>query len=697
MNILQVLPELNVGGVETGTVDLARYFVSHSHKVVVVSNGGELVKDLEKINVRHYHLPVHKKSLFTMIRMVKELIKIIKSENIEIVHARSRVPAWISFFACRKTNTAFITTCHGYYTPHLLSRVMGWPKLVICPSLVIARHMIESFNVPHERIRIIPRSVDLERFTYRGNEEKTKHEFIVGIVGRITPLKGHSFFLRAMAKVVRTLPFMKIWIIGSPPENKPSYKEELEVLVKRFGLSNYVEFLGNRRDIPDLIAKMNVLVLATISEEAFGRVILEAQAVGTPVVATRVGGVVDIIEDKTTGILTTPKDPAGMAEAIIEILRDNNLAKTLVRNARKKIEEKFSLELMGRNTLKVYEELASVLNILIIKISSLGDVILATPSIRAIRHTFPKAKIFCLVGKDSRQAIERCPYLDGLIVCDLKEKDKGIKGLLSLARKLRRYSFDAVIDLQNSRKSHTLSFLSTAPKRFGYDNGKWSFLLNNRLKENPLVLSPVEHQFRTLEMLGINATENHLEIWPSKEDEEYVNQILQTEWIAHEEQLVGINLAASRRWLTKCWPEKNIAALCDMLVKSNIRPVITGTEEDLPLAASLLKLTPAKPLNFVGKTTILQLACLIKKCGVFVSADSAPLHVAAAVGVPIVALFGPTSPARHMPSAKNFIVIKRDISCSPCYKPECKDIVCMKYISAKEVLDAIEKLIIKSR
>lgn len=696
MNILQILPELNVGGVETGTIDLSKYLTNQGRKIIVVSNGGELVKDLENLNIIHYKLPVHKKSLFTIIRMIKELSRIIKKENIKIVHARSRVPAWIAFFACRKTGAVFITTCHGFYSRHFFSRVMGWPKIIICPSQVIARHMIDDFGVPHERIRVIPRGVDLERFSFKGCEEKLKDKFIVGIVGRLTPLKGHAFFLKAMQKVVRSFPFMKVWIIGDAPENKQVYKEELQMLTRRYGLSNYVEFLGKRRDIPQLIEKMNLLVLSTVTEEAFGRVILEAEAVGTPVVATRVGGVIDIIEDKVNGMLVPPKDPEAMADAIIEVLKNQSLAKSLIENGRKIVEEKFSLKLMAEKTIKVYEELSSDLRILVIKISSLGDVVLATPSIRALRNKFPQAKLFCLVDKNNRQVIERSPYLDGIITCDFKEKDKGLQGLLNIAAELRRYCFDIVVDLQNSRKSHILAFLSGALKRYGYNNKKFSFLLNYRVKKNPLILAPVEHQFQTLELLGINSKDTHLEIWPSKEDEEYINKILSTEWLSYKEPLIGINLAASSSWLTKCWPIEKISMLCDKLSEKNMRSIITGTEEDLPLLEKLLKLTKSKPLNFVGKTTILQLACLIRKCSAFVSADSAPLHVAAAVNVPIVALFGPTSPERHMPPAKKFAIINHNIECSPCYKPECRDNICLRNISTDEVFSAIERLIQKN-
>src|SRR3989338_10605965 len=134
MNILQILPSLDLGGVETGTIDLARYLVSRGHKAITVSGGGRLVRELDAINARHYTLPVGKKSLFNIIRMIRVLCDIIRREDIDIVHARSRVPAIIAYFACKSANRVLITTAHGYYKKHLLSTPMGWGKFVIVAS-----------------------------------------------------------------------------------------------------------------------------------------------------------------------------------------------------------------------------------------------------------------------------------------------------------------------------------------------------------------------------------------------------------------------------------------------------------------------------------------------------------------------------------------------------------------------------------
>ena len=696
MNILQILPELNVGGVETGTLDLARHLVKLGHKVVVVSSGGELVKELEASGAIHYTLDARQKSILSIMRMVPKLAKIISKEKIDIVHARSRVPAWIAYYAARRTRTVFVTTCHGYYKKHPFSRVMGWAKRVIVPSNVIARHMIDDFAVPHECIRMIPRSVDLEKFKYRSPHKKTKGDFNVGIIARITPIKGHLHFIKAMAKVLRTIPNLKIWIVGDAPASKAAYKEQLQVLIRRLGLWHCTEFLGTQRDIPAVMANLDVLVLATTTHEAFGRVLVEAQASGVPVIATRVGGVIDIIEDEKTGLLIPPADPTSMAEAVIRLFHDEKLRVDLVERAYGLVKEKFNVELMVKKTVEVYQEALENFKILIIKFSSLGDIILSTPAIRAIREKFSKQryKISFLVGEESKDLLMGCPYIDELLVCDFKNRDKGIKGFFDLCRTLRKNSYDMAVDLQNNRRSHLLACFVLALDRYGYDNKKFGFLLNHRIKDKKEPIDPVTHQFRILKLLGIELTDSKLELWPSRQDEAYAQELLSQEWLSSHQKIVGINMSASLRWLTKNWPLHHIAKLCDYLTQREIRILLTGTEKDLAQANALINaLKNVKLINACGRTTVNQLACLIKKCSVYISADSAPLHIASSAGVPFVALFGPTDPRRHLPPAKEYTVIRKDLPCSPCYKSKCKDIKCMGSITPEEVIEAVDKLL----
>ncbi|PIU40613.1 MAG: glycosyl transferase, partial [Candidatus Omnitrophica bacterium CG07_land_8_20_14_0_80_50_8] len=219
MNILQILPELKSGGVERGTVDLAEYLHRKGHKSVVVSAGGPLLGDLTSAGITHYALPVHKKSPMAVFRAVRALTKIVRMEHIDILHARSRVPALIAFFVSRSTQVPFVTTCHGFYSRHFLSRLMGWGKRVIVASHIIGKRMRDDFGVPHHKIRFIPRGVNLEEFKWRPFEaEKYKNDVVIGLVGRLTPIKGHPLFLKAMARVTRVFPNIKIQIIGDAPK-----------------------------------------------------------------------------------------------------------------------------------------------------------------------------------------------------------------------------------------------------------------------------------------------------------------------------------------------------------------------------------------------------------------------------------------------------------------------------------------------
>jgi len=696
MNILQILPSLDVGGVETGTIDLARYLVRKGHKAIVISGGGRLVRELDKIGARHYTLPVGKKSIFSVIKMVGMVSDIIHNEDIDIVHVRSRVPALIAYIACRITNRVFLTTAHGYYKKHFLSKVMGWGRFVIVPSNIIAKHMVSDFGVPYDRIRFIPRGVDLSRFKFRPPEAHQKKVFTVGMISRITPLKGHSFFIKAVSILRRNIPNLKVVIVGSAAKDK--YMGDLEMLIRRLGLVKTVEFMNAREDVPSVMHELDCLVSATITPEAFGRAIIEAQASGVAVVATRVGGVVDIIEDEKSGLFCNAQDPKDMADKIFKLYRDKDLRAKLVVNGRKRVEENFSLDTMMTKTLSVYEEALKAVNILIIKMSAIGDVILSVPSLKAIRSKFKDAQIKVLVGLQARDVLDGCPYINDKIVCDFMGKDRGLSGFWKMGADLRKCCFDIVIDLQNNKKSHALSFLSLAPLRYGYNNGKFSFLLNNGIKDDAPYLDPIEHQFRVLKSAGIKPVDKRLELWPSPSDAERIDALLQENWIKPSQNLIGINVRASSRWKSKNWPPKRIAELCDRLAKEfNMRVVLTGTKEDIPFIEKITGLTSSKPVVAAGRTAVMELASLIKRCAAYITPDSAPMHIASALGTPFIALFGPTDPVRHVAPSQEYVVIKKDLKCSPCYNPNCsKGYKCMSSIEVEEVFAAVKNILSKS-
>ncbi|MFH1406874.1 MAG: lipopolysaccharide heptosyltransferase II, partial [Candidatus Omnitrophota bacterium] len=464
----------------------------------------------------------------------------------------------------------------------------------------------------------------------------------------------------------------------------------------RLGLSRYIEFLGHRDDIPQVLSRIDLLVLATTIPEAFGRVIIEANAAGVPVVATAVGGVVEIIQHEKTGLLVAPQEPNEMAQAIIRAYKDPEQTRIMAVAARKRVEKEFNLDKMFERTLAVYHEALECENILILKLGAPGDVVLATPSIKAIRNKFPKAKISAITGAHSSPILMRSPYLDEVITFNENKGKNRLINIFKTSRKLKKYKFDVTLDLQNNLKTHLIAFLCGARRRYGYDNGQLSFLLSHKIKESKEMLAPVKHQQRVLGLLGIHHIEEKLELWFNKEDTDYVKHLLEEDWVSDDQLLVGFNLGSSRAWPTKRWPLASFAKLQEELGRQiSARCVLFGTKDELELAGEYKKIAKTKPIDLVGKTSLMELAVLIKRCNAIVSSDSAPVHIAAAVQTPFVVLFGPTDPARHLPPAKDYALIKKGVSCSPCYRRECRSCDCMKRISAEEVFEALKKMLKK--
>jgi len=710
MNVLQVVPRLNIGGVETGTVDMAKQLILNGHKAIVVSAGGRLVGELEKFGIRHYKLSVDKKSPFTMIRAIGALAKIIVEERADIVHARSRVPGWISYFAVRRARKAisgrtnsrfkkrpvFITTCHGYYRKHFFSRVMGWGDLVIVPSRIIGRHMMEDFKVPAERFRLIPRGVDISRFQYQDPRLAGKKEFKIGMIGRITPIKGHLDFIQALSSVARSVPNVKAVIVGELPDENNNYLKEIRLLIRRLGLEDKVEFLGGRSDIPEIMKELDLVVFSSRYPEAFGRVIIESASSGVPCVATAVGAVSDIIEDEVTGLLVSPNDATGLAEKITRLLHDPELALTLARNAYQRTKENFTLLKMYNKTLSIYNEALNRTNILVIKLSAPGDVMLATPSFRAIRRRFTDCHITCLVGRAASEIVKNCPYFDDVMIYEMRNSHSGWRKLLHFAREAKTHNFDISIDLQNSGKTHFLSFLAGIPHRYGYDNGKLSFFLNNKVKDKKKIIPPVDHQFELLKLLDIEPSgEDYLELWPRKEDDKKIEKLLKDHWIAPGQALVAFNLGSGKKWASKRWGVEKFAELSNRIARElNGRVILTGIESELPLVREFLKLSSAKPVILTNKTSLMEMASLVKEVNLVISGDSAPLHVATAMGTPFIGLFGPTDYRRHLgPIKSKYKAIQKKCICAPCYNPVCKHPSCMEKISVDEVFSAVKELI----
>ncbi len=351
MKILQILPELNEGGVERGVVEFNRELVKLGHESFVVSAGGRLVEQIEADGGVHIKAPVASKNIFTAPLRVRRLREIIDEIDPDIVHARSRVPAWLALFA--KKERPFVTTVHGFYSVNTYSAVMTKGDRVICVSRPIMEYVKENYSVDESRLRLVHRGVDLKRFDPENVDEEFVADFkrkwdldgkyVIASIGRITQLKNYELLIEAMRRIEGVL-----LIVGGVHPKRKEYFERLLKLVDALGLGDRVKFVGSQSRVAEIYALSDLIVSASSKPESFGRTLVEALAMETPVLAARHGGSLDIIEDEQ--MLFEP----GNLEELVEKVK--HLQQNPPQNLRD-IAKKFSLEQMVQKTLRVYEEL----------------------------------------------------------------------------------------------------------------------------------------------------------------------------------------------------------------------------------------------------------------------------------------------------------------------------------------------------
>ena len=355
MRVVQLLPELNEGGVERGVVELNREFVKRGIESFVISAGGKLVEKIEKDGGEHITFDVCSKNPLSAPARVLGLKKILKKIKPDIIHARSRVPAWLAYFA--KSNIPFVTTVHGFNSVNAYSAIMTKGDRVICVSNPIKEYIVNNYGVDEKKIRVIHRGVDFKTFDIHKIDEefvkkfKNKYnlqgKFIVSSIGRITPLKDYETFIYAIQEVKKMKPNVVGLIVGGVREDKRSYFQKLQNVVQELGLEKTIVFTGSIAKIAEIYYLSDVVVSSSKKPESFGRSIIEAMAMNTPVVATAHGGALDIIQNGY-GELFRVGDFISLAQKIVQVQK---------KEYREYVIKNFSLDMMVEKTIGVYEEL----------------------------------------------------------------------------------------------------------------------------------------------------------------------------------------------------------------------------------------------------------------------------------------------------------------------------------------------------
>ena len=365
MKILQILPSLDDGGVERGTVDSNRYYVQHGHESWVISAGGKRVAEITRDGGKHVTLDVKSKNPLTALPRAWALRKVLRQIRPDIIHFRSRVPGWLTLLAnaAHDLKIPTVSTMHGLNHPCFYSSVMVRADQVVCVSTAGLAFVNEHYPwVNHDKITVIPRGVDLDTF----NPDNLNHQwmkafiqeyhlegkFVATAIGRVSALKGIDTLVRAAAIVRKQLPQLAVLIVGAPQKNQENVMEALKVLTEELELSDCVHFTGSQRNVPEIAALSDVVCSCnTKKPESFGRTVAEALAMNTPVVAAKHGGVLDIIREGEDGFFFEPGNVSALCDALMAIKQ------SAFHDLRTHIAENFTADLLAQKTLAIYEAL----------------------------------------------------------------------------------------------------------------------------------------------------------------------------------------------------------------------------------------------------------------------------------------------------------------------------------------------------
>jgi glycosyltransferase involved in cell wall biosynthesis len=372
LSICQIIPALGAGGAEQGCIDVAAGIRSSGGDSFVISHGGARIPELLRHGTTHINLPVHSKNPITAWKNYHEIRKLIREKNIKLIHVRSRAPAWSAYYAARAENIPFITTCHAPYNiknnewKRKYNSIMARGDRVIAISEFVQKYLLDNYNIDEKNIRLIPRGVDIDKF----HPSKVTSERMIKLTqqwripdgarvillpGRLTRWKGQSVLINAMAQIKDQDLFAVL--IGSD-QGRTEYRTELENLIRAKNLEHRVRVTDHCNDMPAAYSLATIACSASTDPEGFGRISIEAQAMGRMMIASNHGGSTETIMHDQTGWLVNPNDATDLARMIDHVLHLNDKQKNIIsENAINHIHGNFTKDLMVQKTLDVYREL----------------------------------------------------------------------------------------------------------------------------------------------------------------------------------------------------------------------------------------------------------------------------------------------------------------------------------------------------
>lgn len=361
MRVILLANHFRAGGISTYLLTLARGLKGAGHDPVIATSGGPLEEDARGFGVLHLTLKglgLRSQLDPRLFWAACELARFVSAEKIELMHAQTRMAATIAAMASRMTGVPYITTCHGFFRPHLGRRLFGlWGRKTIAVSRPVESHLLRDFGLPKNRVFCVPNGIDAGVFLPAVLAERLRlrarygfqNETVIGLVARLSDVKGHIYLIEAFALIQDQFPLLRCVFFGEGP-----MESVLRAAVVEKGLVNKVFFYPVVNRTAELLGLFDIFVLPSLSE-GLGLSLMEAQSAGLPVVASAVGGVLDIVEDGVTGYLVSPADSRALAGVLSKVLSDPAAALETGRRARSFICSRYSVRQMVEGTLNAYQ------------------------------------------------------------------------------------------------------------------------------------------------------------------------------------------------------------------------------------------------------------------------------------------------------------------------------------------------------
>ena len=699
LTILHLLPWLNFGGVERYVVGLSAALQERGHRCIIVSKGGELLPQAEAAGVRHIPLAIHGPRGFSAL---PKLARIIENEHVDLLNAHNWTAGAVGNLAARLAQIPYVFTVHGARDPFQRFFVYYWGPKVVAMSAASRDQLINGFHLPPERVALSLIGVDTDRFKPQAPASAVMDN--LGLEAEAPKIVHVSRFSRGKAEVALRLiaaaPALEEHVAGFQVllAGVGPLAQEVAARVdeanKALGRRAFI-FAGGRADVPELMSVADVAVgTATVA--------LEAMACGKPVVAAGKVGFVGLVTPETFDAASAtcfgdhaaaePTTPGELASAVIAVLTDPARRRRLGEFGRRMALESFSLRRAAENVEGIYRDVLGasrpVRRIAAFHLNQIGDLIFSLPTLEALQLRFPEAKIVSVLRPNLVELMQASPYVDEILV-----RSGGWVNEMRLVRASRARDFDVAVAFSQSASTVLQALGCGASKRIGFVDADLSFLLNHKVHLRGL---PWPGKLARLAVcMGAAAPrESYAGMLAIPQAcRERAKQLLQTCGIDDRARVAAIAPGASARQRHKTWEADRFAGVADHLHAAyGATAVIVGGPGDEPDAARIAAAMSAPSVDLAGRTSTGELAAILERCAITVGIDSGPIHVAAAMGTPVVALFGPTDPTRTAPRGEGHEIVTAGLPCSPCARA-CSTRDCMRGIGVEQVTAAVDRVL----